>query len=443
MPQLMGVSAMANHIEKVYSEFLRETFYYVKHQSGLKIVFVPKDFTSYYAMLGVNYGSVDSSFRYDEESSFKKVPDGIAHYLEHKMFENEDGTDAFAAFSKLGANANAFTTNNLTAYLFSCTSNFEENLAALLDFVRKPYFTEENVEKERGIISEEIEMYEDDPYSALHYGMLGLLYHDHSIKINVAGTVDSVSEITPEHLYRCYNAFYRLENMVLSVSGNTDIESIVSICDRVLSKDKECSLERAPLIEPDSVFKSRGEEYRLVSNPLFCIGVKDIVASDNKERARRTIAASILVDALFGPSSDFFSKLYSEGKINSMSCGYDSMINYAFSYIIGECKDPEAVYDEFRGVIERALVNGLNLDDFNRIKKVSIANFVKNYDSTESIANDALYLTFDGILPHEYARLLSDVDYEYTNDLLLDFYDEKKCAMMTVFPKRKEDVNNG
>ena len=117
-----------------------------------------------------------------------------------------------------------------------------------------------------------------------------------------------------------------------------------------------------------------------------------------------------------------FSKLYSEGKINSMSCGYDSMINYAFSYIIGECKDPEAVYDEFRGVIERALVNGLNLDDFNRIKKVSIANFVKNYDSTESIANDALYLTFDGILPHEYARLLSDVDYEYTNDLLLDFF---------------------
>ena len=218
---------MTNQVDKIYSDFLRETFYYVRHKSGLRIVFVPKDFTSYYAMLGVNYGSVDSSFRYGDENSFTKVPDGIAHYLEHKMFENEDGTDAFAVFSKNGANANAFTTNNLTAYLFSCTSNFEENLTALLEFVRNPFFTEENVEKERGIIAEEIEMYDDDPYSALHYGMLGLLYQNHPIKINVAGTVESVGEITPDHLYRCYNAFYRLENMVLSVSGNTDIDSVL------------------------------------------------------------------------------------------------------------------------------------------------------------------------------------------------------------------------
>ncbi len=430
---------MINRIEKIYSEYLRETFYYVTHKSGLRILFVPKRLTSFYALLGVGYGSVDSSFRCNGEESFIKVPDGIAHYLEHKMFESADGTDAFSVFSALGANANAFTTNNLTAYLFSCTENFEESLALLLRFVREPYFTEENVEKERGIISEEIEMYEDDPYSALHCGMLELLYHEHPVRINVAGTVGSVSNITAEHLYRCYNAFYDLENMVLAVSGDTDIDRVIGVCDEVICGQGHFGTERAPINEPAEVRAHRGKEYRPISKPLFCIGIKDMPEPDPRERAKRTIALSIVVDAMFGPSSDFFSELYSDGRVNSMSCGYDSMLNYAFSYIIGEGEDPEAVYSAFRDTVGRMKKEGLDRADFDRIKKVSVSNFVKNFDSTESIATEGLYLMLDGIKPHEYADLLFEVDYDYAIRAAEVAFDEPRCAMMTVFPKRKDD----
>lgn len=429
---------MSNRVERIYSEYLRETFYYATHTSGLRIVFVPKRFTSFYALLGVGYGSVDSAFACGTESEPSRVPDGIAHYLEHKMFECEDGTDAFAVFSKLGANANAFTTNNLTAYLFSCTSHFEENLTQLIKFVREPYFTEENVEKERGIISEEIEMYEDDPYSALHYGMLELLYHSHPVRINVAGTVKSVSEITAEHLYRCYNAFYRPDNMILAVSGDTDIETILGVCDALLTDADTSSVTRGEIREPADVRASRSVEYRPVSRPLFCIGIKDDVIGDPIERARRTIAASIVVDSLFGPSSEFFSELYSDGTINSMSCGYDSMLNYAFSYLIGECEDPEAVYAAFRETVDKLGREGLNRSDFERIKKVSLANFVKNFDSTESIATEGLYLSLDGVMPHEYARLLFDTDYEYALGISAELFSEPHCAMMSVLPQQKD-----
>lgn len=429
---------MSNRVERIYSEYLRETFYYATHTSGLRIVFVPKRFTSFYALLGVGYGSVDSAFACGTESEPSRVPDGIAHYLEHKMFECEDGTDAFAVFSKLGANANAFTTNNLTAYLFSCTSNFEESLTQLIKFVREPYFTDENVEKERGIISEEIEMYEDDPYSALHYGMLDLLYHSHPVRINVAGTVESVSEITAEHLYRCYNAFYRPDNMILAVSGDTDIETILGVCDALLTDADTSSVTRGEIREPADVRASRSVEYRPVSRPLFCIGIKDDVIGDPIERARRTIAASIVVDSLFGPSSEFFSELYSDGRINSMSSGYDSMLNYAFSYLIGECADPESVYSAFRQTVGRLEREGLNRSDFERIKKVSLANFVKNFDSTESIATEGLYLSLDGVMPHEYARLLFDTDYEYALGISAELFSEPHCAMMSVLPQQKD-----
>lgn len=429
---------MNNAVEKVYSEYLRETFYYAKHKSGLQIVFVPKEFSSYYAILGVNYGSVDNRFKPSDEDDFLVMPDGIAHYLEHKMFESENGEDAFYRFSKFGANSNAFTTNNLTAYLFSCTSNFEDNLEILLDFVRTPYFTEENVEKERGIISEEIEMYEDDPYTALHYGMLELLYKEHPIRRNIAGSVESVGGITPEDLYRCYDSFYTLDNMILSVSGNTDIDTILGVCDRLFDRTDSVKVERALISEPEGVFRPQATRYMQVSNPLFCIGIKDTVEKDSVLRAKRTVAASIIVDALFGPSSDFFSRLYEDGYVNSMSCGYDSMQNYAFSYIIGESKDAQYIYREFRAVVEQAYRNGLPRDDFERIKKVSIANFVKNYDSTESIATDAVYLMFDGIRPDKYVELLIDVDYEFVCEVMRGFFDEHKCAMMNVLPQRKD-----
>ncbi len=428
---------MNNIVKKVYSDYLRETFYYATHKSGLRIVFVPKKLSTMYAILGVGYGSVDSAFRCNGENECVGIPDGIAHYLEHKMFESEDGSDAFASFSEYGANANAFTTNNLTAYLFSCTSNFEQSLSVLLDFVQKPYFTHENVEKERGIISEEIEMYEDDPYSSLHYGMLELLYFNHPVRINVAGTVESVSRIEPGHLYRCYNAFYCHDNMVLSVSGDTDIETILDICDKCIPCSKKMSVQRARIDEPEQANLKRCAICRPVSQPLFCIGIKDRPDEDSRERAKRSIACSLIMDVLFGSSSEFFTELYSQGIINSMSCGYDCMLNYAFGYLVGEGKDPEKVYSRFSETVNRMLDHGIDRQDFDRMKKVSAASFVKNFDSTESIATDALYMALDGISPHEYADLIFEVDYEYTSEIAKSMFSCEKCVMMTVNPPDK------
>jgi len=424
-----------NEIKEIYDEYLREKIYFATHKSGLRVIFVPKKFTSYYALLGVKYGSVDSQFMCEKEQEHTKVPDGIAHYLEHKMFENEDGSDAFAAFSKYGASANAFTTHNLTAYLFSCTSHFEESLCELIRFVRAPYFTDENVEKERGIIAEEIEMYEDDPYSALHYGMLDLLYENNPVKINVAGTVKTVSQITPAHLYRCYNAFYTPDNMVLSVSGDTDIDTIMSICDKMLSDDcVPSSVVRATVLEPDAVREKRGIKRMPVSNPLFCIGLKDKVADEAKERVKRSVAGAMLMDMLFGASSDFFSMLYNNGTISSMSCGYDSMLNYAFGYIIGESVDCEKVYRAFRETAECAIEKGLHQKDFERIKKVTLSNFVKAFDSTESIATEALYMELEGVGIDEYSSIIHEISIEYVSSLATELLNESRASMMTVLP---------
>ena len=428
---------MNNEIKTIYNEYLNETFYYATHKSGLKIIFVPKKLTSFYAVYGVKYGSVDSEFKACGEESFTRVPDGIAHYLEHKMFENEDGTDAFALFSKYGASANAFTTHNLTAYLFSCTSNFKENLKALLTFVNEPYFTEQTVEKERGIISEEIEMYEDDPYSALHYGMLELLYKNNPVKINVAGTVETVSKITAEHLYRCYNAFYTPDNMVLSISGDTDIESILTVCDEVLdNKETDAATERATFYEPDEVCLKRGSVTRPVSLPLFCIGIKDKVPDSPRERVKRSVAAAILMDVVYGSSSDFFSELYNGGLVNSMSCGHDSMINYAFSYIIGEGKDPEEIYSRFVQAAASVVKNGIDEDAFRRVKKVTVANYVKGFDSTENIATEALFMELEGVSISEYSSVIQEIDRDYVyrvaKELLLDTH----FSMMTVIPQK-------
>ncbi len=425
-----------NEIKEIYNEYLKEKFYFATHKSGLRVIFVPKKFASFYAIYGTKYGSVDSEFMCEGEDTFTKVPDGIAHYLEHKMFEDECGEDAFAMFSKYGASANAFTTHNLTAYLFSCTSEFEHNLRALLSFVNKPYFTEQTVEKERGIISEEIEMYEDDPYSALHYGMLELLYENNPVKINVAGTVDSVREITARHLYRCYNAFYTPQNMVLSVSGDTDINTVLSVCDEILCDGKSTAkVKRAEFEEPDSVCLSRRSITRPVSQPLFCIGIKDKVCTNARERVKRSIAGAIFMDMVYGSSSDFFSELYNSGKVNSMSCGYDSMINYAFAYIIGEGKDPESVYACFESMTHDVIEQGIDVQNFNRIKKVTVSNYVKGFDNTENIATEALYMELEGVSISDYPDLIQEVDAEYVYRVACEMMADDHFCMMTVIPQ--------
>ena len=214
---------------------LQEEMQYIVHKSGLRIYLFPKKgFSKYYAIYGTEYGSLNRTFVPHGDSDMLTVPDGVAHFLEHKMFEDENGVDAFERFAETGASANAYTSFDLTGYLFSCTDRFYDNLDILLDFVNHPHFTAENIAKEQGIIGQEIKMYDDEPEWRVFFNSLTALFENNPVKIDIAGTVESISHITPEVLYKCYNTFYNLSNMALSVAGNVTKDEVIAIADKIL-----------------------------------------------------------------------------------------------------------------------------------------------------------------------------------------------------------------
>ena len=223
----------------IKSEIIHKEYLLNEHPSGLKILLYPmKGFSSNYAIFGTKYGSVDNAYL-DDDGKRVDLPEGIAHFLEHKLFECEGGIDAFELYAKTGANANAFTTNTLTAYIFSCTENFYGSLEILLDFVTHPYFTEKTVQKEQGIIGQEIRMYDDHPGARLNKGLLQALYKKNKMRIDVAGTIESIAQIDASVLYKCYETFYNLNNMALCICGDVDVDSVEAVCDKILEKAKK------------------------------------------------------------------------------------------------------------------------------------------------------------------------------------------------------------
>ena len=221
-------------LKRVESARTGDFYYKGRHPSGLDIYLYPKENgRSTRAVFGTKYGSIDNCFQRSDEASAETFPEGIAHYLEHKLFESEDG-DAFARYAETGANANAFTGFESTCYVFSCTDRLYDSLRILLDFVQSPYFTEETVAKEQGIIGQEIKMYEDLPGWRVFFNYLQAMYHSHPVRKDAAGTIESIAEITPEHLYRCYNTFYNLNNMALVLSGKFDVDKVITVCDEML-----------------------------------------------------------------------------------------------------------------------------------------------------------------------------------------------------------------
>ena len=226
----------------VVNERTGEKYYYIKHPSGLSIyVMEMEGYNTAYALFGTKYGSINTTFKTKKDADYVTVPEGIAHFLEHKLFENED-CDVFELYAKTGASGNAYTSFNKTAYLFSCTSNFKESLSILLDFVQKPYFTQATVDKEQGIIGQEIKMCEDNPYRAVLFNLLKAVYYKHPIRIDIAGTVESIAKIDADLLYRCYNTFYNLHNMVLSVAGNCKVDDVLEVADKLLKPCEDFEL---------------------------------------------------------------------------------------------------------------------------------------------------------------------------------------------------------
>lgn len=380
------------------SDLLREHYYGISHPSGLSIYVFPKKLTSAYAILSTRYGAMDTTFR-SANRTFVTVPDGVAHFLEHKLFDNPDGSDSFAKFSVWGADANAYTTVNRTAYLFSCTEHFPECLTELLTFVTTPYFTPETVRKEQGIIAEEIRMYDDSPWDRCYQNLMEAMYAACGVRKNICGTERSIAQITDRLLYDCYRIFYQPSNMALVVCGDVSPEEVLKIADRVLPQRTEhIPIERAAFSEPDGVKEPKVEVRMQVAKPIFTLGFKDpVLPPDPKERERRYVAMNLLDEAVFSRSGALYSSLFEEGLLtSSYSYSYSNTDRCAFHTISGETNDPEEVERRIVAYLETLAKTGIAPDELERARRVLYADELQSYDSTEEIANELLSYLFDG-----------------------------------------------
>lgn len=426
---------------KFESPLLRESYEKIDHPSGLPIYVFPKKMTTAYAILSVKFGSVDTKYRHEPNGPVTTLPDGTAHFLEHKLFDNPDGTDSLAIFSSLGADSNAYTDNTRTAYLFSCTEHFSEALEELLRFVTTPYFTPKSVKKERGIIAEEIRMYADNPWDRCAEQLTNGLYRRHPVRKKVCGTEKSIARITPRLLYDCYNVFYQLSNMALVVCGDVTAGEVLAVADRVLPKTAPAvrPILRVPVIEPRRIASPLMREEMPVSIPILCFGFKDVnIPSDPRERSRRDAALSLVGDALFSRSNDFFGTLFETGLITaSFSYSYSICSSFADFAISCESEDPEEVRHCLIDYLDDMRFHGLDPDELERSRRVLIADRIRAFDSTEEIANDLLAFVFEEADLFGYSDLLASVTLEEANTLLRELFRKENLCLSVVAPPAK------
>jgi len=373
-----------------------EEYYKIRHKSGCEIIVYPKNFSSSYAVIASKYGFVHSAIEMD--SKVLELPDGIAHFLEHKMFENIDGEDTFAKFGTLGASANAYTTFDKTAYLFSTTGDFYAALAVLLESMYAPHFTEENVAKERGIIEQEIVMYDDDPSDALYLALMDAMYHVNPVKKSIVGTAETIAEITPKLLYECFDAFYHPSSMVLVVCGQVDVKSVLVVTDKYLPDLPMVDMEVQKFDEPKAVRLPLVKINRQVSKPKIAIGIKDIeISADSTERLKKQLTLNILCLMLFSTSSEFASKLYEDGLISApLSYWQQHYPTFSHIHLYAESDCYDEVYSRFLEFVETVKRDGVIDDDFVRTKRDVYANYVMTFQSTENISETVLDATIAG-----------------------------------------------
>ena len=425
-------------INQYKNERLKETMQYAVHESGLRVyVFPKKGFRKYYAIYGTEYGSIDCAFQVPGEDTMTCVPDGIAHYLEHKMFEEEDGGDAFQRFALTGASSNAFTSFDMTAYLFSCTGKFYENLDILLDFVNHPHFTEENVAKEQGIIGQEIKMYEDDPEWRVFFNTLTALFHNNPVKIDIAGTVESIAQITPELLYRCYHTFYNPANMVLVLVGDVDMEEAMKYVDKHIDASRNLGqIPRETVTEPKERVKERITQQLVVSQPLFRIGFKDNdLQTDAFAMQKKEIATELILDAVFGRCGDLYHELYESGLIDSSFDAETEMSkSFGFTLVGGESKEPEAVYAKVKEHLSMLMEQGIPKEALARARKTMQARYIRMFNSVERMGNAFIRQIFAGQNPLAQEEVFHQVTDEDVMRRLRDHFAVDNCVLSVVMP---------
>ncbi|MBE6580568.1 MAG: insulinase family protein [Ruminococcaceae bacterium] len=422
-------------INSFKSTLLGESYTVKHHESGLNIYVFPKKMTTSYALFATNFGAVDHAL---DEEGLQLLPDGIAHFLEHKLFAASDGSDAFERFSEYGADANAYTSHTRTVYLFSTTDRFADSFGELIDFVTHPYFTDENVAREQGIIAEEIRMCRDNPYDTCYYNMLSGLYHNHPVKVDICGSLESIAAITPEILYRAYEQFYHLSNMVLIVCGDVIPEEVFALADRHLPQSTaKRKTPRHTVNEPQEVRAARVTGTGQVAKPLFMIGVKDPhIPDDPGARLYKDAAMAVLGEMLFSESGELYSALFDEGLISpGLSAEYALTRDFAFYQIAGEAGEPDTVFARVMDYLAACRQKGLCREDFERARRVEYAEFIKSFDSTEEIANTLLSFAVEGVDIFSYADVLQGLQFEDVARFFHEVFDPSRITLSVIYPK--------
>ena len=382
-----------------------DSYYQVEHPSGLTVLLYPKEHCSTtYAIFGTRYGSIDNCFQRSDEAGPESVPEGIAHYLEHKLFESEEG-DAFERFSKTGASANAFTSFESTCYLFSTTDQVYQSLEILLDFVQSPYFTEETVRKEQGIIGQEIKMYDDDPQWRVMFNYLKAMYHSHPI---------------------------REENMVLAIAGNFQVDKALAVCDKMLKPAAPVTVQRVFPQERDTIVQPVVEERLSVASPLFQFGFKEPGA--DQPRSEKDVAATeVLLETLASDASPLFRQLLDQGLVNESSFSYEYFEGNGYATVM-ESKDPQAVAQAILEEVERFQREGIPAEAFERSKRALYGELVAALNSTGSIANGLVNMHLKGRELFTYIDSLASLRLEDGEERLRKVFQRERSVLSVILP---------
>lgn len=419
---------------------IEEVIYHEKLENGLDVFLLPrKEVEKTFAIFSTRYGSVDQQFTPIGKDEPIRVPDGIAHFLEHKMFEKEDG-DVFQKFSERGASANAFTSFTQTAYLFSSTTGELENVKTLLDFVQDPYFTEQTVEKEKGIIEQEIKMYDDQADWRLFFGIIGALYEKHPVRIDIAGTVESIYQITHHDLYTCYETFYHPSNMDLFVIGNFDRDEMLNLIKENQSQKQFKSPEEIKRFfheESDKVNKKLDKLYMPVSQPKCMVGIKEKKDQLNSEvLLKNELVRDMILDLYFSKSGQYYQELYEQGLlVDKLRLELYLDTSFGFTAIGGNTTKPEQFSEKVIDMLLKIKHEEISEEAFNRAKKKKYGELIREFNDLEGTANTFIHYHQLNVDYRDVFQELENLSIDDLKNTVKEWIDEERIAVFMILPE--------
>ncbi|WP_085523921.1 EF-P 5-aminopentanol modification-associated protein YfmH [Tuberibacillus sp. Marseille-P3662] len=424
---------------------LGETVYHEQLDNGLKLYVLPRpNYNKTFATFSTKYGSIDNYFVPLNEKEWTHVPDGIAHFLEHKMFESPDGTDVFYDFSKQGASPNAFTSFTSTSYLFSTTSQVHQNLETLIDFVQTPGFTEDSVEKEKGIIGQELQMYNDDPDFTVLFSLIKNMYEDHPVRIDIGGTLDSIQKIDKPTLEQCYQTFYHPSNMMLFVIGPVDPEEISKlVTDNQHAKDyhDQPEIKRQYPDESPGVYQKESETAMAVNTPKCLVGFKqDDVFQTGNDLLKNELAVQLLLDMMFGRGTENYQALLDENLIDdSFSHDFDQEYAFGFSVIGGNTHDPDRLAYRIKQIVDNHKSNGFSGETIERARNKLIGSFMRSLNSLEYIATKYTRYEFLDVSLFDIIPVLESIDETVIHDALKHHFKDECYTVSKIVQKESDE----